>query len=52
MVSYTISKGENMNIFDVDNFDEILNNALKGENPPMILVDDFSDSAETLSEAA
>ena len=41
-----------MSIFDVENFDEILNYALKGENPPMILVDDFSDSAETLSEAA
>lgn len=42
-----------MSIFDVDNFDEILNYALKGENPPMILVDDCAtDSAETLSEAA
>lgn len=40
-----------MNIFDVENFDEILKCALTGENPPMILVD-FTDSAETLSEAA
>lgn len=42
-----------MSIFDAENFDEILNAALKGENPPMILVDCETDSvAETLSEVA
>lgn len=40
-----------MNIFDSDNFDEVLTAVLKGENPPMVLVE-YEPRQETLPEAA